>query len=160
MALLYWIHMLATVVWIGSLAAINLLFLPASTRTLNLTGQISLISALQKRLEPLTWFCIGLLIVTGLFQMSANPHYDGFLSTSTQWSLAILTKHILGVFMVVVSAIQTWEIYPAMQRALIKKSKANETQLDELNRKEKLLLRMNFTLSILVLAATAVARAS
>lgn len=152
--------MLATVVWIGSLAAINLLFLPASTRTLNLTGQISLISALQKRLEPLTWFCIGLLIVTGLFQMSANPHYDGFLSTSTQWSLAILTKHILGVFMVVVSAIQTWEIYPAMQRALIKKSKANETQLDELNRKEKLLLRMNFTLSILVLAATAVARAS
>ncbi|MEN9564778.1 MAG: hypothetical protein RIR73_3022, partial [Chloroflexota bacterium] len=82
--------MLATVTWIGSLAAINLLFIPASIRTLKLPDQLSLISALQKRLEPLAWFCMGILLVTGLFQLSTSPHYDGFLNISTQWSLAIL----------------------------------------------------------------------
>ena len=96
MAIFFWLHMLATVTWIGSLAAINLLVLPASTRTLKLADQLSFIAALQKRLEPLAWFSMGLLVVTGLFQMSANPHYDGFLSTSTQWSLAILVKHGLA----------------------------------------------------------------
>ena len=71
-----------------------------------------LIEAIQNRLEPIAWFSISLLILTGLFQMSVNPHYDGFLSTSTQWSLAILAKHLLGMIMVVVSAIQTWEVIP------------------------------------------------
>ena len=121
MAIFFWLHMLATVTWIGSLAAINLLVLPASTRTLKLADQLSFIAALQKRLEPLAWFSMGLLVVTGLFQMSANPHYDGFLSTSTQWSLAILIKHGLAAVMAVVSAIQTWEVLPAIHRTLMKK---------------------------------------
>lgn len=97
LAIIYWLHMLATVIWIGSLAAINLLVLPASTRTLKLADQLSFISALQKRLEPLAWFCMGILVVTGLFQMSTNPHYNGFLSISTQWSLSILVKHGFAV---------------------------------------------------------------
>ena len=91
--------------------------------------------------------------------MSVNPHYNGFLSTSTQWSLAILTKHILGIFMVVASAIQTWEVIPAIRRMLMKKT-ADEGQIIALQKKEILLLRINFGLSILILLATAFARAS
>lgn len=160
LAVIYWLHMLATVTWIGSLAAINLLVLPASTRTLKLADQLSFISALQKRLEPLAWFCMGLLVVTGLFQMSTSPRYDGFVSISTQWSLAILIKHGFAVIMVVVSAIQTWEVLPAIQRTLIKKDKASEEELAQLQRKELLILRVNLVLSTLILGATAFARVS
>lgn len=160
MALIYWLHMLATVTWIGSLAAINLLVLPASVRTLKLVDQLSFISALQKKLEPLAWFCMGLLLVTGLFQLSANPHYDGFLSTSTQWSLAILVKHSLGVVMAVVSAIQTWEVLPSIQRILMRKESAKAEELTRLQKRETLLLRTNLVLSALILGATAFARAA
>lgn len=160
LATLYWLHMLATVVWIGSLAAINLLVLPASTRTLKLADQLSFISALQKRLEPLAWFCMGVLLVTGMFQMSTSPHYDGFVSVSTQWSLALLIKHGFAVIMVVVSAIQTWEVLPAIQRTLMKKDKASEEELARLQKKELLVLRVNLILSALILGATAFARVS
>ena len=161
LALIYWLHMLATVSWAGSLAAISLLILPAMKRALNVETQLIFIEALQKRLEPIAWFSISLLVLTGLFQMSVNPHYDGFLSTSTQWSLAILAKHILGVIMIVVSAIQTWEVIPAIRRAiLLSKKNNNAEQLDALRRREIVLLRINFGLSVLILAATAVARAS
>ncbi|MCL4274975.1 MAG: CopD family protein [Anaerolineales bacterium] len=160
LAVIYWLHMLATVVWIGSLAAINILVLPASHRTLKLGDQLSLISALQKRLEPLAWFCMGILLVTGLFQLSTSPHYDGFLSLSTQWSFAILVKHGFAVLMVVVSAIQTWEVLPAIHRTLMKKEKAEETELAKLQKKELLLLRINLALSALILGATALARVS
>jgi hypothetical protein len=93
--------------------------------------------------------------------MSVNPHYDGFLSVSTQWSLAILSKHLLGIVMVVVSAIQTWEVIPAIRRAIVKSKKSqNADELETLRRREIFLLRMNFGLSILILLATSFARAS
>jgi uncharacterized membrane protein len=160
MAVIYWLHLLATVTWIGSLAAINLLVLPASNRTLKLVDQLSFIAALQKRLEPLAWFCMGLLLVTGLFQLSANPHYDGFLATSTQWSLAILIKHSLAAFMVVTSAVQTWEVLPSIHRTLMKKENADTVELAKLQRRELILLRTNLVLAALILGATAFARAS
>ena len=161
LALTFWLHLLATVTWVGSLAGISFLILPAMQRSLDAETQLVFIEAMQKRLEPIAWFCMSLLLVTGLFQMSVNPHYDGFLSTSTQWSLAILSKHLLGIVMVVVSAIQTWEVIPAIRRAIMKSKKINNTEeLDGLRRREILLLRMNFGLSILILLATAFARAS
>jgi len=161
LALSFWLHLLATVTWVGSLAAISFLILPAMQRALDPDVQLVFIEAMQKRLEPIAWFSMSLLLVTGLFQMSVNPHYDGFLSTSTQWSLAILTKHLLGILMVVVSAIQTWEVIPAIRRAIVKSKKMNNIdELDRLRRREILLLRMNFGLSVLILLATAFARAS
>jgi uncharacterized membrane protein len=161
LALTFWLHLLATVTWVGSLAGVSLLVLPAMQRSLSPETQLVFIEAMQKRLEPIAWFSMSLLLATGLFQMSVNPHYDGFLSISTQWSLAILAKHLLGVIMVVVSAIQTWEVIPAIRRAIIKSKKSKNTEeLDSLRRREILLLRMNFGLSILILLATAFARAS
>lgn len=158
-AITYWLHLLATVAWIGAIVATSILFLPAASKALKPVDHLALIDAMQKRLEPIAWFCMTLLLLTGMFQMSVNPHYDGFLSTSTQWSLAILVKHILGVFMVVASAIQTWEVIPAIRRTLMKKI-ADEGQIIKLQKREILLLRINFGLSVLILLATAFARAS
>lgn len=161
LALTFWLHLFATVTWVGSLAAVSILVLPAMKRSLDSEMQLVFIEAIQKRLEPIAWFCMSLLLATGLFQMSVNPHYDGFLSISTQWSLAILLKHLLGIVMVVVSAIQTWEVIPAIRRAIVKSKKSkNAEELDSLRRREVLLLRINFGLSILILLATAFARAS
>ena len=160
-AVIYWLHFLGTVMWVGSLAAITFLILPAMKRTLDLTTQLALIEAIQKRFEPVTWFSLSLLVLTGLFQMSVNPHYDGFLSTSTQWSLAILAKHILGMIVIAVSAVQTWDVIPAIRRAiLVSKKTKNLDQLDSLRRREIMLLQINLFVAILILAATAVARAS
>lgn len=161
-ALVFWLHMLATVTWLGGLAAIAILVLPAARRVLEPADQLALIDGIQRRLEPVAWFCLATLIVTGLFQLSVNPHYDGFLSTSGQWSLAILTKHTLVVIMIVVSAIQTWEVLPAIRRGLVRLEKGlmDDKEVKRLQKREILLLRLNIGLSILILAATAFARAS
>ena len=157
----FWLHLLATVTWIGSLAAISFLILPAARHSLDLDAQGALIDAIQRRLEPLAWFCLALLVVTGMFQLSTSPHYNGLLSTSNQWSLAILVKHIMVVVMIVVSALQTWEVLPSIQRAAIRAQKTGDpAELRVLRQRERLLLRVNLLLSILILAATALARVS
>jgi uncharacterized membrane protein len=161
LALTFWLHLLATVTWVGSLAGVSFLVLPAMQRSLSPESQLVFIEAMQKRLEPIAWFSMTLLVLTGLFQMSVNPHYDGFISVSTQWSLAILIKHLLGIVMVVVSAVQTWEVIPSIRRAILRSKKGgNAEELDALGRREIVLLRMNFGLSVLILLATAFARAS
>ncbi len=102
--------MLATVTWIESLAAINLLlFLPAATRTLKLPDQLSLITALQK----------GLLRLA----LHGHPAGDWSFQVEHQPTLRWLSFHqhpmvavhsyqawVHAVIMVVVSAIQTWEV--------------------------------------------------
>lgn len=159
-ALTFWLHFLAVVTWIGSLVSISILIDPAARRSLKPVDQLVFIDAVQKRLEPIAWFSIGLLVVTGLFQMSVNVHYNGFLSTSNQWSLAILVKHILVAILIVVSAIHTWDVLPAIRRALMRKDKVDADQLKVLQRREKILLRTSLVLAVLILLATAFARAA
>jgi uncharacterized membrane protein len=156
----FWLHLLATVTWIGSLVSIYVLVLPISGRTLKPVDELAVLDGIQKRLEPITWFSVSLLIATGLFQMSVNPHYNGFLSTSGQWSLAILSKHILVASLIVVSAVHTWDVLPSMRRALMRKEKANEDEVRTLQRRERAVLRASLILAALILLATAVARAS
>ena len=161
LALVYWLHMLATVAWVGGIVSISLLVMPAANKSLKPVDQLAFIDAMQRRLEPLAWFSLVLLIATGLFQLSANSHYNGFFDTSTQWSLAILIKHGLVAVMVVVSAVQTWEVLPAIRRTLMLRDKgAAEDKINRLKLREERLLRLNFILSILILAATALARAA
>jgi uncharacterized membrane protein len=160
LAFFYWLHMLATVVLVGSLSALSWLLLPAMRRSLSERDQVSLMDALQRRLEPLVWFCLGLLIVTGLFQMSVHLNYNGLLATGTRWSLALFVKHLMVVLILVVSAVQTWEVMPAIRRALLRPERLNEEQWQALARRQRRLLSLNMLLSLLVLAATAVARVS
>lgn len=160
LAALFWLHMLATVTWIGSLVAISVLVMPASRRALAPIDEVALLDGVQKRLEPITWFSVSLLVVTGLFQMSVNAHYNGFLSTSGQWALAILGKHILVATLVAVSAVHTWDVLPSMRRLLMRKDKADPNVVEKLRRRERNLLRASMALAGLILLATAIMRAS
>ena len=160
LASLFWLHLLATVTWIGSLVSIYVLVLPISRRALKPVDELALLDGIQKRFEPISWFSVSLLIVTGLFQMSVNPHYNGFLSTSGQWALAILAKHTLVAALVAVSAVHTWDVLPSMRRALMRRQKADEAEILSLQRRERALLTASLVLAALILLATAIMRAS
>ena len=160
LALLFWIHMLATAAWVGSLVAMAVLVLPAAGRALEPADRLSLVEQVRVRLEPVTWLSVSILIVTGLFQMSVNPHYNGFLSTSGQWSLAMLAKHSLVGALVAVSAVHSWDALPSLRRALLQKPKLHEDEIGRLQRREANLLRVSIALAALVLLATGFARAA
>ena len=152
--------MLATVLWLGSLASLSLLVLPA-LRKVDVKSQGILLEAIQKRLDSLGWFCLALLLATGMFQMSANPNYEGFLAISGQWASSILIKHIFFGLMIVVSAAQTWWLLPNIQRAMLRQQKlGDEKEIASLRKREALLLNLNLILAILILGVTALARAA
>ncbi len=161
LSLLYWLHMLATTLWLGGLAAVSLLVLPAARRALPGEEYARLLAAIQRRLDPLGWFCLAALAGTGLFQMSANPNYQGMLAIQNRWAAAILVKHILFLGMAALSAWMTWGVLPRLRRAALRQSGGLEAAVNEdLRRQEERLLRANLILGALILALTALARAS
>jgi uncharacterized membrane protein len=164
LSLAYWLHMLATVVWIGALASLTLLVLPAARRSLEAKHYADLIGQIHRRLDPLGWFSLLLLVGTGLIQMSANPSYYGFLAIDNRWAAAILIKHVLFLVMVVISAVMTWWLLPQLNRLALYQARSSDGEKSQaalrLMRQETWLLRVNLSLGVLVLALTAIARAS
>lgn len=163
--LAYWLHMVATVIWIGSLVAISLIVIPVASKNLPPDNYIVFLQKLQKKLEPIAWFSIILLLATGMFQMSASPNYRGFLVLDSRWSIALFIKHIVFGLMTAISAYMTWFLFPGLQRvAMIRSHSINDSTLEgnpsHLAKREVLLLRVNLILGITVLALTAVARVS
>lgn len=155
----YWLHMLATVIWIGGLAAMALVVLPAARRVLEPAGYAALLEAMQRRLDPLAWLSLAVLVATGMFQMSANPNYVGFFAVDNRWAMAILIKHLVFGIMVAASAYQTWGLLPGLRRIALRQARGLATpEVEGLRKREKLLLSVNLVLAVIVLALTAVAR--
>jgi putative copper export protein len=80
LSIAYWLHMLATVTWLGGLSAMAFLMLPALRRSLNADNTSVFPNQLQNRLNRLGWISLVVLSATGMFQMSSHPQYQGFLA--------------------------------------------------------------------------------
>lgn len=155
--------MLATVVWIGGLVSLSLFVLPNARVTLDQTAYQKFSLRLFTSLQRVGWFCLGVLIVTGMFQLSAHPQYQGFLAITSPWARALLIKHLVIGGMIAVSATINWWVLPALNRlTLIQLSGDADSQehIRRLEQRERFLLRLNLVLSVVVLLLTALARAS
>ena len=162
LAIIYWLHMLATVAWIGGLAALGLLVLPAAHKTLSGTQYSAFLTQVTRRLQLIGWLSLAVLIGTGMFQMSASPFYQGFLAITNPWAEAILAKHIVIAGMTGLSAYLTWWHAPKMERlALLQaRGKGDPAEIAAMQHREELLVQINLGVSILILLLTALARSA
>ncbi len=162
LAVAFWLHMAATIVWIGGLFFQAVVVSPAIARSLAAPAQAALLLDIRRRFDPLAWLSLAVLAFTGLAQMAANPHYAGFLQIHDTWSAAILAKHAVILGMVVVASIQTWAIQPQLDRAVILSSRgaAPVDDLPRLARRQRGLSTANLAFGLLVLGLTAIARSA
>lgn len=152
----YWFHMVATVLWIGGLF-FQALFLQTIAEKLAPRDQANILEMLRKRFNPIAWLCLAVLVITGLTQMAANENYAGFLAFTNSWAKSILIKHLLVIGMILLAAIQTWWLGPRIS-ALSLRLATGQADSSEVIDRQRLLVRINLLLSLLVIAFTAMAR--
>lgn len=158
--LAYWLHMAATIVWIGGLFFQAAVLTPVLTKTTSSEDQVRWLSAVRRRFDSLAWLSLAVLIATGLSQMSASPNYQGFLQIGNTWSVAILSKHLVIGVMILVAAYQTWFLYPQLDRGLLLRAAGADGGSDPARLRARHLhsTRLNLALGVAVLALTAIAR--
>lgn len=162
LAVSYFFHLVATIVWVGGLVMMVVLVWPEVSRALAEKPELyALLTRLRKRFVPWTNLSLAVLVMTGFVQMSADPNYKGFLQFSNDWSKAILLKHIAVIGMVACGMFLQLGVSPALERAtlLLERGKGDPAEWQRLRRQEVRLTWLNAALGILVLAFTAWATA-
>ena len=155
----YYIHLLTTVIWLGGLTLMAIAAWPALQKGTIAANQWL---DLQRRFTPWINLSLALLLVTGFVQMTASPHYEGFLEINSLWSWAILLKHVAFVGMVAITAHVQVKILPAATRLELLAQQKPELAAREqanLHRQEMGLLKLNLFCAGLVLFFTAIATA-
>lgn len=159
LVLSYWLHMAAVLVWLGSVTALALIINPSAAKRLGISEQVELFEGVQARLESISWFCLFLIVATGLSQMSVNRNYHGLMGIENTWEAAILAKIVLLIVLAFISGMMSWGLTPKLQRARIRFRRSGEVgDMEALRRRQRRLLTLQLGLTILILLATAVAR--
>ncbi len=160
-AVSYFVHLIATVIWVGGIAVMAMVVYPGARRVLDEgPGSSALMAELHRRFSPLAMIALAALIVTGLAQMAVNKNYEGFLNIGNAWAVAILLKHLAFAVMTLIGAYSVWGVAPALARlALLEsKGKADGAALTALRKREERLNQLNLVCAVLVLFFTAIAR--
>ena len=162
LSLSFFLHLLATVAWIGGLVTLALVVQPVLNRSvIEIQERARLLEAILRRFQPLANLSLAVLFLTGMVQTFTNRFYKGFLQFDNTWAQAILFKHIAVLGMIVVAGFITFSVQPALKRnaLLIANGLTDEQQLARLQQQQARLTWTNLILSVLVLLFTAIASA-
>lgn len=156
----YFIHLIATVLWIGGLLIFTVFVWPAVKHSLyQPEANHQLLLDLQKRFRPLANLSLLLLLGTGMVQTGANENYEALLTFTNTWTQAMLFKHLAFGGMIVVAGILQFGIAPAIERASLLAARGQANELETILAREARLTQIMLGLGVLVLVFTAIATA-
>ncbi len=158
LALSYFAHLVATVVWIGGLVTLTVFVWPETKRALaDNPALYDFLTRLRKRFVPLTNISLVVLVFTGFVQMTASKYYGGLLELNNDWSRLLFFKHIAIFGMVMCGLVLQYNVTPALERAslLLERGKGDAAEWTKLRRREVRLTWLNVLLGLAVLGFTA-----
>lgn len=98
-----WTHILAVTVWLGGMFFLVLILVPATRRLEERSLALKMVSWTGRRFRWIGWVCLGLLVMTGSFNLA----YRGY-GWADLWSGALFNGsfgRILGLKLILVSAV-------------------------------------------------------
>jgi uncharacterized membrane protein len=95
-SLSYWLHALATVVFIGHFVLLAGIYLPTLARAQNGAA----LSEISRRSRPWMYGSLLVFFVTGVYLMLVDPNYLGIGNFTNFWAVMMLVKHLLIVVMI------------------------------------------------------------
>ena len=142
-AIINWLHLLATIIWIGAMIILLLIIIPSVKDSLQ-DKEISnkFMKSIGKKMTFLVNISIILLIITGIFLGIFIPMVKEI--KSTDWVILLIIKHAVVFIMVVIHICRLKVIAPLIQI----KGKENPTSKSYLKLKS---LQMNLVWVNLVL---------
>lgn len=93
-SLSYWLHAVATVIFIGQFVLLAGIYIPALSKNGPALSEIS------KRSRPWMYASLIVFMVTGIYLMLVDPNYMGIGNFGNFWAVMMLVKHILIVAMI------------------------------------------------------------
>ena len=103
LSLSHFLHLLATVVWIGGIVMILSSVLPGAKDALESAPMVSrLMKHITKRFTPMVNVSILVLIVTGIIIAHYEKNFTGFWDFNNPWNTVMFLKHSFVALMIII----------------------------------------------------------
>src|SRR4030067_1819444 len=140
----YWIHLVATVLWIGGILFIIFIAIPSSKQVLGAESG-KLMGEISKRFTPLANYSIVLLFVSGIVLAGLNKQFSVVRTLESNWTMALTLKLVLFFSMTAIHFYRGLVLAPKIMRT------ATQTEKAALQNLFINLVKMNLTLGLSVL---------
>ncbi len=153
LGIVYFVHIMATVLWIGGILVNFFVFVPSAKVTLEPPVMGKFMGVVMKRFKPIVYGCMVFLGITGYILVIQNPNYVGTLVFDNTWSVLSLIKHIVVVVFVIIGIYMFEGLLPKMGKLATKGPSPELAKLQALQSKLGLVA---VVLAVVVLYLTSV----
>ncbi|MFQ6083389.1 MAG: hypothetical protein ACE5WD_08520 [Candidatus Aminicenantia bacterium] len=161
-SLSHFLHLLATVVWIGGIVMILLVILPGTKAALEPAPIVGrLMKNITKRFTPMANVSILVLIVTGIVITYSEKNFTVFLDFSNSWNTVMFLKHSFATLMIIIHFYRGLVLIPKIGRLSTqvnnsKESSSLSSQIAKLQKFSLDLIKTNLVLGLIVLLLTGI----
>ena len=99
-SLSFWLHSLATVVFIGHYLLLALVYLPALSKQELVNSAGAVLSEFSKRSRVWLYISLFIFLITGTYLTFGDPNYLGIGKFGNLWAVLMLIKHVLILGMI------------------------------------------------------------
>jgi uncharacterized membrane protein len=149
------IHILSAIVWVGGMLFLALVLVPVARR-MPPAERGALLGVLGRRFRTVGWICIGLLIVTGIFNAGfRGVTWESFLSgrfLESWFGQVLAAKLVVVALMIVISLWHDFFLGPASVGLLERADPAEAGRADRARLQASVAGRLNGLLALTVLA--------
>lgn len=144
-----WLHVLASIVFIGYYLFTSLIYLPVLERSMQAGALRDLLEHVSARLRPFFGGSLLIFLVTGTHLMLINKNYLGLGNFfANPWTVLIVIKHVLVLAFLVLAVFS--------ERAFL--GQISDRKPDAL-KQFRLALNINTVLGVVILLLTSIAQA-
>ena len=140
------LHLFATVTWIGGMIYFNLILMPSLT-AIDPPQRGRLLGAVAKRFTFLSWGSIIILVITGLL---ITPSYM-LLTFSGVYGISLTLKHLVILLMIIIGLVITFSLGPKMHSLSPSPGEPPSSGFLKVQNQLSVLVRINTILGVLVL---------
>lgn len=162
LSLSHFLHLLATVIWIGGIMMILLVILPGAKESLESAPMIKrLMKEITKRFTPMANISILVMIATGIVIAHYEQNFTGFLDFNNSWNVVMFLKHLLVALMIIIHFYRGLILNPKIGKlsAEINNSQVESSLAPKVTRLQRFsldLVKTNFVLGLIVLLLTGI----
>ncbi len=111
-----WLHLVATVAWLGGIFFMSRIAMPVLGEELRgaILGRV--MGRMRRSFLLWFWASVIVFIITGAMAMRGNAKYGALISLGSAAGVLILIKHIVVLAMIGLGIYQGYFVMPAMER--------------------------------------------
>jgi len=153
-ALSHFLHVAATIVWIGGIVMVLLVILPGAKAALESSPLLGkLMTEVTLRFTPLANISIFTLIGTGLIIFYYDQSYTSLMDINNKWNVILYVKKLLVAMMIIIHFYRGLILSKRIMKA---STLGDEKQTAKLKKFSLNLVKTNFVLATVVLFLAAV----